>query len=220
MFVAALLALAAPALATIYTTNPVASTSVKGGEVLEIKWQDDGIAPVLDTIGICSVDLCIGSPTKQLCIQNLAESVDVSKASTVSTTIDPSIGANHDAYFIRYSAENYTDKGMPYMQFSARFALTDMTGNFTADQQTYADDKSATTSGSVSLSANPSSSAASSSSSSSKPSSSAAPSSASATKPASSVTASPSPAPHSGVAGLIAPAGLAIAAAIAAYIAL
>ncbi|BEI81475.1 hypothetical protein CcaverHIS002_0206350 [Cutaneotrichosporon cavernicola] len=219
MFVAALLALAAPALATIYTTNPVASTSVKGGEVLEIKWQDDGIAPTLDTIGTCSVDLCIGSPTKQLCIQNLAESVDVSKASTVSTTIDPSIGANYDAYFIRYSAENYTDKGMPYMQFSARFALTDMAGNFTAEQQTYADDKSTTTSGSVSISAKPSSSAAPSSSS-SKPSSSAAPSSASATKPASSTTASPTPTPNSGVAGLIAPAGLAIAAAMAAYIAL
>jgi hypothetical protein len=122
MLAAALLALAAPALATIYTTNPVAATKAKGGEVLEINWQDDGSAPSLETIGVCSVDLCIGSTTKQLCIQNLGEAVDVSKASTISTTIDPSIGENHDAYFIRYTAENFTEKGMPYMQFSARFA--------------------------------------------------------------------------------------------------
>lgn len=121
MYALTLLALAAPALATIYTTNPVASTKHNGGEVLEIEWQDDGSAPTLETVGVCSIDLCIGSTTNQTCIQNLAESVDVSKAETVSTTIDPTIGENYDAYFIKYTASNYSVAGQPYMQFSARF---------------------------------------------------------------------------------------------------
>jgi hypothetical protein len=125
MFVPMLLALAAPALATIYTTNPVASTKVAAGQVIDIKWTDDGHAPDVMTIGVCSVDLCVGSTTKQTCIQNLAKSVDVSKATSVSATIDPSVGSDGDFYFIRYSALNYTDTAnydQAYQQFSSRFA--------------------------------------------------------------------------------------------------
>lgn len=115
------LALAAPALATIYTTNPVAATVAKGGEVLNIEWQDDGSAPTLETVGPCTVELCIGTTTKQTCLQNLGESVDVSKADSVATTIDPSVGETFDAYFIKYTSNNYSVAGQPYMQFSARF---------------------------------------------------------------------------------------------------
>jgi len=118
----ALVALAAPALATIWTTNPVQATKAKGGEVLKVDWTDDGHAPALETIGVCKIDLCVGSQTKQTCVQNLAESVDVSKASSVSVTIDPSVGANGDFYFIRYQALNYTEFNLDYLQFSARFA--------------------------------------------------------------------------------------------------
>lgn len=121
----ALLLLAAPALATIYTTNPTASTKVKAGDVLEIKWSDDGHAPPLATIGVCSVDLCVGSNMQQTCIQNLAQSVDTAKANSVSATIDANVGTDGDFYFIRYTSLNFTDTSnydQAYQQFSSRFA--------------------------------------------------------------------------------------------------
>lgn len=127
---AALLALAAPALATIYTTNPVAHTQAYGGQVLRIDWVDDGEAPNLPDIGPCSIDLCIGSESNQRCIQNLGESVDVSAASSISATIDPSVGENGKYYFIRYSSLNLKEGEYPYQQYSARFYLNSMEGSF------------------------------------------------------------------------------------------
>lgn len=130
---AALLALAAPALATIYTTNPVAHTQAYGGQVLTIDWVDDGQAPNLQDIGPCSIDLCIGSETDQRCVQNLGESVDVSAASSISTTIDPKVGENGKYYFIRYRSLGLKEGEYPYQQYSARFYLNSMEGNFEDD---------------------------------------------------------------------------------------
>lgn len=129
---AALLALAVPALATIYTTSPVAHTQAYGGQVLHIDWVDDGEAPNLPDIGPCSIDLCIGSESDQRCIQNLGESVDVSAASSIETTIDPSVGENGKYYFIRYRSHSLMDGdgSFPYQQYSARFQLNSMEGNF------------------------------------------------------------------------------------------
>ncbi|EJT49388.1 hypothetical protein A1Q2_07551 [Trichosporon asahii var. asahii CBS 8904] len=127
---AVLLALAAPALATIYTTNPVAHTQAYGGQVLRVDWVDDGEAPNLPDIGPCSIDLCIGSETDQRCVQNLGESVDVSATSSISTTIDPSVGENGKYYFIRYRSLGLKEGEYPYQQYSARFHLNSMEGNF------------------------------------------------------------------------------------------
>lgn len=121
MHLLSFLTLASSALATIYTTSPVASTSSTGGQVLNVTWMDNGETPLLTDIGICSVDLCVGSITKQTCIQNLAESVDVSKAESLMTTIDPSVGPDGDFYFIKYTAADFQQNGQDYMQFSARF---------------------------------------------------------------------------------------------------
>lgn len=53
---------------------------------------DDGTTPTVAQIGVCSIDLYTGSATQQTFLQNLAASVDVSKASTVVATIDPTVG--------------------------------------------------------------------------------------------------------------------------------
>jgi hypothetical protein len=120
---AALLGLAAPALATIYTTSPVAATVATAGQVLNVSWVDDGTSPNLTTIGVCSIDLCVGSTTQQTCLQNLGESVDVSLASYLTTTINATAGESGDYWFVRYTSTNYTNAttAEPYMQFSARF---------------------------------------------------------------------------------------------------
>lgn len=148
MFLAAYsaaLALATPALATIYTTSPVGSTQAYGGQALTITWDDNGESPTLPEIGPCSIDLCIGSDNDQRCVQNLGERVDVSKATTLTATINPNAGENGKYYFIRYrslnlvdpnSAPNGQEATWPYQQYSARFFLNSMTGNF--DEQTKA----------------------------------------------------------------------------------
>ena len=53
---------------------------------------DDGKTPTVGSIGPCSVDLYTGSMNVQTQLQNLAASVDVSKASSISATINPSVG--------------------------------------------------------------------------------------------------------------------------------
>lgn len=138
MFAAVLLALAAPALATIYTTNPVAHTQAYGGQILQIDWVDDGEAPNLPDIGPCSIDLCLGSESDQRCIQNLGESVDVSAAASITATIDPHVGENGKYYFIRYRSLGLTDGEYPYQQYSARFQLNSMEGTFDEEVKTLA----------------------------------------------------------------------------------
>lgn len=60
--------------------------------MLTIVIEDDGKTPTLGSIGPCTVDIYTGSTNKQIFLQNLAASVDVSKASSISATINPSIG--------------------------------------------------------------------------------------------------------------------------------
>ncbi len=55
---------------------------------------DDGNSPTLASIGPCSIDIYTGSRDQQTGLQNLAASVDVSKASSVTATINPTIGSN------------------------------------------------------------------------------------------------------------------------------
>ena len=95
---------------------------------------DDGNTPTVGSIGPCTIDIYTGSKTVQTQLQNLAASVDVSKASSVSVTVDPTIGPNGDFYFIRVSSLSLKDTinpQYPYQAFSAKFELQGMTGNFT-----------------------------------------------------------------------------------------
>ena len=219
--------LASPAFATLYTTNPVASSALVAGESVEVTWMDDGAAPQLETIGVCSVDLCIGSWTKQECIQNLAESVDVSKATSLSATIDPTVGENGLYYFIRFQSADYTANGVPYQQFSARFRIDAMTGNFTEAEMALATAPTEAPTKSGSAAASGASGAAtasvtapiSGSAAAGASTTSAAPSSASSKAAASSSAAPSASASTSGARALAAPAGLVLAG-VAAFLAL
>ncbi|WVO18086.1 hypothetical protein L204_105787 [Cryptococcus depauperatus] len=127
------LAAANAALAGVYITNPTTSTNAVGGEVLEVKWADDGKDPSVASVGQCSVDIYTGSMNNQIKLQNLAASVDVSKASSVSATINPAIGKDDSHYFVRFTALNFKDAKnpqYPYEAFSAMFSIKKMTGNF------------------------------------------------------------------------------------------
>lgn len=126
-------AIAHSALAGVYITNPVGSTKQQGGQVITVTWADDGNTPTVGSIGPCTIDIYTGSKTVQTQLQNLAASVDVSKASSVSATVDPSIGPNGSFYFIRVTSLNLKDTAnpqYPYQAFSAKFELQGMSGNF------------------------------------------------------------------------------------------
>ncbi|OCF37166.1 hypothetical protein I317_00110 [Kwoniella heveanensis CBS 569] len=133
----ALIAAAAlqPVLAGVYITSPVAGTSATGGQVLEVKWADDGQTPTVASVGPCSVDIYTGSTNNQVKLQNLAASVDVSKTSSISATIDPSIGQDDSHYFVRFtslSLKSPSNPQYPYQAFSAMFPIGSMTGSFNA----------------------------------------------------------------------------------------
>ncbi|ORX37233.1 hypothetical protein BD324DRAFT_625364 [Kockovaella imperatae] len=142
------LCLARSALATIYTTSPVASTVATGGQVLNVSWADDGQSPSVSQVGPCSIDIFVGSSTQQVWLQNLGESVDVSKTSAISSTINPSIGQSGDYYFIKYVSLNFKDPKnpqYPYTQYSARFTINAMTGNFNSSVMALIDSTGAPT---------------------------------------------------------------------------
>jgi hypothetical protein len=129
----------------VYITSPVAGTVATGGQVLNVSWgeqcrghcpfdfsltpvADDGNTPTVASVGPCTVDLY----TK---LQNLAASVDVSKTSSISATIDPTVGQSGNYYFVRFTSlglKDATNSAYYYEAFSAKFTINSMTGTFSA----------------------------------------------------------------------------------------
>lgn len=96
---------------------------------------DDGNTPTVASVGPCTVDLYTGSMTQQTKLQNLAASVDVSKTSSISATIDPTVGQSGNYYFVRFTSLGLKDTTNPayyYEAFSAKFTINSMTGTFSA----------------------------------------------------------------------------------------
>lgn len=132
------LALAQYALAGVYVTNPTASAAGTGGQVLSVSWADDGNTPRVAEVGPSSIDIYTGSRTQQYRLQNLAASVDVSKASSINATVDPAIGPSGAYYFIRFTSLGLKDSAQPqynYQSYSARFTLNNMSGTFNSTVQ-------------------------------------------------------------------------------------
>ncbi|KAL4253404.1 hypothetical protein ABKN59_003859 [Abortiporus biennis] len=158
MFAGALLALAAiasSAQAALFTTAPVGSTSWAAGQPQTITWQDDGSAPTLQQFGAAKVTIGVGNTISQTQLQLITASVDVSTTAAITFTPDPSVGPNGNFYFVRFESINLKDATTPQypaLAFSAKFALTGMTGTFNSTVQAQADGSSsaaATTSASA-----------------------------------------------------------------------
>jgi len=121
------------ALANLYITSPVASTTCTAGQACAVSWNDDGTTPALGTIGACTVALFVGSQQTQIQLQSLGD-VDVVQQATASFIPDPTVGGDSDLYFLRFTATNYMVGAYPYEGFSAKFTLTGMTGTFNATE--------------------------------------------------------------------------------------
>ena len=139
MFSAALLFLAAavsPALATVYVTSPVATSSWPAGQQQTVSWKDDGIAPSLANFGPSKVSVYVGSQTQQTMVQSIVTSVDLSTTSSIVFTPDASTGENGQYYFIRFESISFKDPNnaaYPALAFSSKYTMTGMTGTFSAD---------------------------------------------------------------------------------------
>ncbi|OBZ66820.1 hypothetical protein A0H81_13319 [Grifola frondosa] len=126
-------ALAPSALANLYTTAPVATTSWAANTPQTISWQDDGTSPNLTSLGPCAVSVYVGNQIQQTLVQNIVPSVDVSTTSSIVFSPDPNMGENGAYYFIRFqslSLKDASNSAYPAEAFSAKFALTGMTGTF------------------------------------------------------------------------------------------
>jgi len=132
------LSLSASALANLYITQPVSSTTWTGGQQSTVSWQDDGQQPSLAQFGLAMVSIYAGNSQQQTLLQTITPSVDTSKTQTIVFTPDPTIGPSTDEYFIRFQSLNLKDSTNPQypaLAFSAKFSMASMTGTFNASVQ-------------------------------------------------------------------------------------
>jgi len=132
------LVLAASALANVFITSPVASSTFTGGQQATITWQDDGMTPSLTSFGPASVGIYVGNANQQTLLQTITSSVDVSTTASIVFTPDATIGPSGNNYFIRIqsiSLKDATNTMYPAQAFSAKFTMTGMTGTFNSTVQ-------------------------------------------------------------------------------------
>jgi len=132
MFSKALLisSLISVAFATVFVTNPIASTTDSGGKNATVSWQEDGNTPALAEFGTAMVSIYTGNAQQQTSLQVINASVNVSTTSSLSFIVDPTIGPNGSHYFVRFQSINGKNGSIPFEAFSAQFTLSNMTGTF------------------------------------------------------------------------------------------
>ncbi|KAG2049726.1 hypothetical protein BDR06DRAFT_984305 [Suillus hirtellus] len=131
-------ALAGSALANVFITSPVASTTFTAGQQATVNWQDDGLSPNLTSFGASMIAIYTGNANQQTLLQTISSSVDVSTISSINFTPDGTIGPNSDEYFVRFTSINLkdaTNSQFPAEAFSAKFTMTGMTGTFNSTVQ-------------------------------------------------------------------------------------
>jgi len=147
MFAAPLvaLALAAQALATVYPTSPVGTTTWTAGQQVSINWQDDNSSPSLEQFGDAKVSIYVGNAQQQTLLQSTSESVNVATTNSIQFTPDASIGPNGAQYFIRFESLAFKDATQPQypaLAFSSKFTLSGMSGEFNSTVQAQIDGQS------------------------------------------------------------------------------
>jgi hypothetical protein len=158
------LALAAvqPALSNPALTSPVASTSASGGKLLTVAWDDNGETPKTSAWKGINIFLATGDVNTQYKLQQLAANISTHKTSG-KYAIDANAGPNGGFYFIRMESVATQTSGIPYMAFSSKFTLKNMSGTFNSTVQAAASQNAAGSSSSSSTTAKSGSSASSSS---------------------------------------------------------
>ncbi|KPV75142.1 uncharacterized protein RHOBADRAFT_1161, partial [Rhodotorula graminis WP1] len=129
--VALALSAAPTVLANPYIYKPVDASHYRAGDSFTVSWRDNGEAPLSSAYGQTTVSLYTGSSTVQTQLASLGTVADPGTETEVLITIDPTWGPDSDDYFIRIESVAGVDAaGAPLQAFSARFALSQMTGTW------------------------------------------------------------------------------------------
>jgi len=139
------LALAASALANLYITSPIATTTFTGGQQATISWQDNGQSPSLVQFGNATFAIYVGNAIQQTPLQTIVTNVNVSTTSSLVFTPDGTIGPDSSEYFVRVTSLTLMDPTQPQFPqeaFSAKFTMTGMTGTFNSTIQAQIDGQS------------------------------------------------------------------------------
>jgi hypothetical protein len=130
--VAAIAALAVPALGELAVSLPTTSSTCSGGQRCTITWADNRQGVSLAQQGNCTVALYTGSMSQQTFLQSIAypDPINVATTPSIDFTVDPTVGENGKYYFIRFSSTTLKDGANPYLSFSAIFTLNGMSGTF------------------------------------------------------------------------------------------
>jgi len=113
---------------SLYVINPASGSTCHGSQPCTVQWLDDGIAPLLSNVGVCTVGLYTGH---EKLVQTIT-AVDVSSTHSLEFTPDPKAGPNSDAYYIAFTSTTLrAENGSGfYQEFSPFFRLDRMTGSF------------------------------------------------------------------------------------------
>ncbi|KAF8843538.1 hypothetical protein BDN67DRAFT_860746, partial [Paxillus ammoniavirescens] len=139
------LALAASALANLYITSPIATTTFTAGQQATISWQDNGQSPTLFQFGNATFAIYVGNAIQQTPLQTIVTNVNVSTTSSLVFTPDGTIGPDSSEYFVRVTSLTFMDPTQPQFPqeaFSAKFTMTGMTGTFNSSIQAQIDGQS------------------------------------------------------------------------------
>ncbi|KAI0301339.1 hypothetical protein BC826DRAFT_988825 [Russula brevipes] len=136
-----LAAVAPLAYATVAINQPVSSTVWTAGQPQSVTWIDSGTSPTLQQFGNASFELCVGTESIQVTVQNMG-SADVSQANSQPFTPDAnSLPPSYNQYFIKVTSTNLLDNsstavaGAHVMAFSARFTINGGKGQFSSAAQ-------------------------------------------------------------------------------------
>jgi len=142
MFSKALLisSLTSVAFASVFVTAPIGSTTYPAGtDGALVSWIPGNSTPSLEQFGPSSIAIYVGNAKQQTSLQVLNSNVDVSKVSSITFNPNANIGPDSNEYFIRFQSISGVDSSqtppIPYLAFSAKFTLTNMSGNFNASVQ-------------------------------------------------------------------------------------
>lgn len=122
------------ALAEIVITDPNGLTKCTGGQQCQVKWNNGQKLPALADCGVCDFSVYVGNAQQQTRLQTISPDVNVAATAALVFTIDPTIGANSNAYFIRAQCpiQDPADPTLPLLAFSHMFTLEGMAGTFNA----------------------------------------------------------------------------------------
>jgi hypothetical protein len=105
--------------AGISTGTPYNAVTWNGGDVVKITWSDDEQPPLLESIGITTVDLMVGGNSSQVKVANIGTTQAFAKE--IGYTVPKDVGPPGTFYFIKYTANTYTS-------FSGTFTIANVNG--------------------------------------------------------------------------------------------